>query len=136
MEKFNPTKNSPTTALQMAYIIQQRDEQTPLRKAIEAYAGEKATMAHLVAKGLPLDKCERCLAAAKAELDRQLEDDAKNGFVPNVKYLLDKSPYTLRDMSGDISGIRFVESLVGSLVLTFTRMENALKTGTTLKANK
>ena len=45
----------------------------------------------------------------------------------NVAYLLDRCPYTVRDMSGERTGARWKEDLVGSLVITFMGMENRLK---------
>jgi len=45
----------------------------------------------------------------------------------SVKYLLEKCPYTVRDMSGERTGARWLEDLTGSLVLTFMGMEHRLK---------
>ena len=50
-----------------------------------------------------------------------------NSMEENVKALLDGCPYRRSDMSGDLTGIRGVESLIGSLVLTFMGMQHRLK---------
>ena len=40
--------------------------------------------------------------------------------------LLDKCPFTIRDMSGQRTGMRGRESLSGSLAITFLGMQNEL----------
>lgn len=45
----------------------------------------------------------------------------------NVRVLLDGCPYTVRDMSGDFTGMRGREYLPGSLGITFLGMQQRLK---------
>jgi hypothetical protein len=44
----------------------------------------------------------------------------------NVSHLLDKCPYTVRDMSGERTGMRGREDLAGSLAITFLGMQGDL----------
>lgn len=45
----------------------------------------------------------------------------------NLRYLLDNCPYAVRDMSGEVTGIRGKEHVLGSLVLTFMGMQDRLR---------
>ena len=53
-----------------------------------------------------------------------MPEEVKGGTLEeNVKILLDKCPFTVRDMSGDYTGSMGVESLSGSLSITFLGMQ-------------
>lgn len=47
----------------------------------------------------------------------------------NVEVLLKGCPHTVRDLSGDVNGLWGKEYLIGSLCITFSKMQNMLKEG-------
>lgn len=49
-----------------------------------------------------------------------------NTLADSVRYLLANSPHTVRDLSGDRTGTRGQEDLIGSLSITFTSMQAKL----------
>ena len=62
-----------------------------------------------------------------ADLTEELRENDPDSLLSNVKYLLDKCPYTVRDMSGERTGIRYKEDIAGSLAITFLGMQHRLE---------
>jgi hypothetical protein len=45
----------------------------------------------------------------------------------NVRYLLSRCPWTVRDMSGERTGMRGKEDIAGSLAITWMKMEDRIR---------
>lgn len=70
------------------------------------------------------------LSALIVELDELCtpSQPAEGGtWEENVKHMLDNCPYTVRDLSGEMTGERGKEYLIGSLSITFLSMMHKLK---------
>lgn len=89
----------------------------PLRKLIAMNRDQKFSYEQL--SGDLLDKCELVLKNVETELD--ILYDPSHGYEPNVKYLLENCPHTIRVREGGGP-----ESIVESLIVTFTKMQHQL----------